>query len=190
MPRTERSYQSLSREDLELIADQVPQGKIELIFLYRDVLDSQKSNPSRFWEKQYRKDLKQRRDFKDMPKHKFEWFLDAIDLVARSLAQTPKGELQRTELEEIIEMGGLYDKHYIDKRVFKKYKNPRNWRVEKGYQDQMHSTYIGDGRLQKLVTEHSRFDTGDFRVVLEAMEAAGDIVRGRNMFTIRLSEAR
>lgn len=176
MAERDRSYVNLSEATLIRILDHIPEEQVKVAMICERVLASIEQNPERLWEDEYGRRFGKGNSKASLPEHKIEWFLDAVDIIGRSLQASPDGKLTKREIEGIIEVSGLFDRRYVNPEVKKLYESSENWKYEKSYQDNEHGRFIGPQSLQLLVTKHSRFSHDDLDSLLLTMERTGHIV--------------
>jgi hypothetical protein len=175
MAGTERPYQDLDKESLVRILDHLPQDDIRLATIYVNVLESRAKDPARLWEEEYKKIFQVAEKYIEFPPHKIEWFLEAVDLIGRTLTETPGKAMPWREMEKVFRISGFFDKRYVDPEIKKIYEKKSNWRYENGYQGQEWGTFIGDRDIQRLVEEDSKFSYEDMESLLGTMLRHGHI---------------
>lgn len=179
MPGKERDYyRNLNKEALLKILDRVPKKDIRYAMIYEKVIASKEKSPKRLFEKEFREFVGS-----DLPEHKKEWYLDAVDLIARSIKYSPEKKLTVLEIEEVAGLSGLFAKEYVDPQIKELYDAPVNWVEENIYEDDFYRRYIGPYNLQKAVTEDSKFSKDDFWIVIRKMVSKGFIEETREMHT-------
>ncbi|HJY98902.1 MAG TPA: hypothetical protein VJ227_04260 [Patescibacteria group bacterium] len=181
-------YDRLSKEALIRVLQHVPESTIKGAMIYDEYLNSSEWRKGRLWTSKYREIFSQSIYYKDAPRHKIEWLLDAVDLVGRALETSFGPELTFSDIEATVEVAGFFEKQKIRPEDLTRYKNPKNWITETADHHEDHSVYVGPPDLERIVRVHSRFFKTDFRYVLVVMENQGDIAQGKEIFSFRRTE--